>query len=192
MHEKNLYKAMGWIAWGSVVGSISLDELGIPLSLGWLSYLFFLIALPTLAHYAPSILSLRPFAMLLMLYHIAYWVTVDLLHLVNVDSLQSPWMLAQIIFLIITMYFFFQLLTYLSNIAEQFALKQAKSLVSARNLYVASFAVFFLLISLPESMLISFPIIPLIVGIMLAVALIWILYLLFSMRKSLKDVPFTE
>lgn len=192
MHEKNLYKAMGWIAWGSLVGFIELNGFDIPLSLGWLSYLFFLIALPTLAHYVPSIQSLRPFAILLMLYHIAYWVTVDLLHLVHVDSLQSPWMLAQTIVFIIAIYFDFQLLSYLADIAEQFALNQAKSLISTRNLYIISASIFFLLAFLPESMLMSFSIIFLIAGIVLTVTSIRIIFLLFSIRKSLKDVPSSE
>lgn len=146
-------------------------------------WLFILKTLPILKKDEPSAALLKPFGTALFVYDLIIWG-------LNIFGIPFGLRIVAIVMKIVTIYFNFQLLTNLADIAQKYGCPQRKKLLQLR----AAQAVFVTILAVPLNLHNEEA--NLIVGIALATAGLiigfWICSTLFSFKRSLLNVPTEE
>ncbi len=115
MNNKSLYDGIGKIAAGYFLIYFDFNIQSISILPSFVGYFLFLFAICNLACEEKELLLLRPFVIILALWHSADW----LLSWVSID-LDGLSQIANILVGLINLYFHFQLLTNLSSIASKY------------------------------------------------------------------------
>ena len=131
---KGLIKSVGLVAWGYVFlyldFTLSINAFTLSLLPDWACYALMLAAIPGLADYERSTLLLRPLAWLLLAWEGVLW----LLKLFGISEPSgSWWYLPVLLAAVLNLYFHFQLLTNLADIASAFGCARARSIRQLRN-----------------------------------------------------------
>ena len=114
MEKKNpFYDAIGAIAWGYLLLHLDINLGSINILPEWLGYLLMLSALPVLAQEIPSALLLKPLGEILALWEGVQWV----MKLLGREF--SPYLI-EVIIGVVSLYFHFQLLTNLAELAGRY------------------------------------------------------------------------
>ena len=115
MNSDRLCKSIGTIAWGYFFIYFDFNINGISILPSFLGYLLILYAIRDLAQDESELLLLRPFGIILVIWHVATWG----LSVFSVD-LDGLLQIADILVKLINLYFHFQLLTNLASIASKY------------------------------------------------------------------------
>ena len=109
---------------------LRVSEGSAPLYPGWLCYVFILLATPTLAGYQKSVTLLRPLAWYLGAVTLVRWI------FQLVGRVPDGWYVyaVNVVTSVVVLYFHFQLLTNLANIAGRFSRERAHNLRLVRTL----------------------------------------------------------
>lgn len=111
--KKGFYSAVGGVAWGYLLLHLDINLGSVNILPEWLGYLLILDALPILAREIPSALLLKPLGQLLALWEGVQWV----LKLLGTEF--SPYLI-EVIIGVVSLYFHFQLLTNLAELAGRY------------------------------------------------------------------------
>lgn len=170
MRETAYTDALGKIAWGYLLIHLNLNLGTVDVLPNWLGCLFLYQSLHTLGQREPSALLLKPFGHLLTLYEVALWSMTMVSY--------SPPDLLELLFSVIALYFHFQLLTNLANIAQGRFPELSRRLLQLRNVRTVLCTVLFLPIPWDEIQVAAYllVIVSALVGLVLCVTL-------FSYRK---------
>jgi len=179
--RSDFYRALTNIAWGYVLLHLNINLGTLNILPNWGGYLLFLSALPVLATEEPSALLLRPFGWILALWEGLLWLTVLFGASVNLP-------IVEIIIGIVSLYFHFQLLTNLAELAfRHVPISEDTSLPLDRRLRrlrtVRTVLITILLLPLPRTLLEWAPFAVVLVLANLIVAL-RILFTLFELRRA--------
>ena len=127
--SNSLVVSVGRVAWGYVFLYLDFSLNGFNFLPDWVCYAFVLWALPGLALCERSVKLLEPLAWLLLAYH-AVLCALGLLGIeIPAEYLYLPGCIAAVL----ALYFHFQLLTNLADIAGRFNAKRQKSVLLLRN-----------------------------------------------------------
>ena len=138
MKTKQLSEAIGWLAWSYVFLYVDFTLLVVNILPDWAAYLLILKALPVLAEWVPSAILLRPLGRILCTWCAAEWILESLGRPVDVYLLT-------VLISVISLYFFFQLLTNLAEILRILNFSEEKKILRLRTVQ----AVMFTLTALP-------------------------------------------
>lgn len=127
MEQKNISQSIKSIAWGYVLIHLHFNIGTLDLLPDWLGCLFFLDALPVLAQFVPSAILLKPFALVLTI-----WAGID--WILTLFSISFDVYLLTLLISLIGLYFHFQLLTNLAELAKQNNCPQEKSILILRTI----------------------------------------------------------
>lgn len=173
--REKLAHGVWMIAWGYVLLHVNINLGALDILPNWLGYIFMLSVLPTLGEAEPAALLLRPLAISL-----AIWEgLIGVLTLLGVDMGMN---LLEVIVLVISLYFHFQLLTNLSEIAKTCECHEQNRILILRTVktLLITFWTLSLVWKLHEILVILITVVHIIVAI-------WICFVLFSFRSSLLD-----
>ncbi len=171
MEQKDICHAVKQIAWGYILIHLHFKIGALDLLPDWLGYFLFFTALPSLAIFVPSSLLLKPFSILLTVWKVVFWI-------LSLFAISSFGYLPDILISIIALYFHFQLLTNLAELAKQQNCPQEESILLLRTIRTILSTLFIL--PFPWNQYVT--ILILIVQIILV---IWLCSVLFSFSKSL-------
>lgn len=122
----NYLDAIGKISWGYIFIYISLNLGTVNIFPAWVGFLLIYLALGAVTAMEPSAKLLKPFALLLMAEDLAEWA-------LNIFSMTPDLYWIDVFASVIILYFHFQLLTNLSNIAENQGSQYAGRLKKLRS-----------------------------------------------------------
>lgn len=160
------------IAWGYLLIYLNVNLGTLNILPNWLGYCFFLWALPTIAKEESSAALLRPLGILLAVWEGVLWAF----------GVETSSYLVGMVTAVLSLYFHFQLLTNLANIAQKYGCPQEKRLLTLRTVQT----VLTTLVALPlpwqeqEALTIG------IVLVQVVIAL-WLCAVLFSLQGSFRD-----
>lgn len=129
MEKKELYCAIRRIAYGYLILHIDFSVGTINILPNWAGYLLFLISLEIIGQEIESAKLLKPLGKLLMIAEVCFWLN----DCFGEGALQMY--LFSLIARIIGLYFHFQLLTNLAEIAEKYEFTQKKAILNLRTVY---------------------------------------------------------
>ena len=176
MEQKNIAYTIKCIAWGYVLIHLHFNIATLDLLPDWLGYLFFFDALPVLATFVPSALLLKPFGLVLTIWSGIEWI-------LKLFSISFDIYLLELCISLIALYFHFQLLTNLAELAKQHNCPQEKSILVLRTVRTVLATIFFLPFPWEQYQILSL----VIIGIQL-ILVIWLCSVLFSFAKSLQEI----
>jgi hypothetical protein len=174
MEQVRLAAAIKKIAWGYLLLHINFNLGSINILPNWLGYVLMLGALPILGAEIPEALLLRPLGILLAVWEGIAWG-------LPIFSISWDSAIFTTIATAVGLYFHFQLLTNLSQLAAQHNCPQDGALLRLRTVRTILLTVFILPIPWEKYAALSIPL----VVVNLAVGL-WICQVLFSLRRSLE------
>lgn len=175
-HE-SLRAAIRRIAWGYLIILLDINIGGLNILPNWLGLILILRALPALGREEPSTRLLQPLGILLAFWDGICWIgklfgnTVD-------------WPLPQLLAAVLSLYFHFQLLTNLADIAGRYGCPQEKTLRTLRTVQVVLLTASYLAVGWLESaaLILLLAVISLVVAIIICKAL-------FSFHRFLSEQP---
>lgn len=177
----SLVISLGRVAWGYVFLYLDFSLDGFNLLPDWVCYAFILWALPGLALCERSVKLLEPLAWVLLAVDAAEWI----LPFFGMGTLLDEAYILGVVISVVSLYFHFQLLTNLANIAGRFDAKRQRSVLLLRNVRT----VLLTLLALPWPIeRITGYLETVVGGIMVLVGLaliIWTLYTLFWLRQDI-------
>ena len=183
----SLVVSIGRVAWGYVFlyldFNLNINAMSLNLLPDWACYVFVLAALPGLALAEKSSALLRPLAWILLVAEAIHW----LLALLGISPDSGMlYTIASAVITVVSLYFHFQLLTNVADIAARYSERRARSIRILRNVTVVLGTITFL----------PWPVYLLDVGMQTAVALlliivaliqvIWTLAALFGLRGEIR------
>ncbi len=188
--NRRYYSAITKIAWGYIFIYVNINISVIDILPSFAGYAMMLYSLTLLKDKCRNIMLLRPLAILLIIWHVISWIQ---------SFLESPLSLiyVSIIMYIIELYFHFQQLTDLSQLAAEYQGENQhidKSLITRRNIYTGISTIVCLISVLPYFAS-AIAQIEALSYIMLSLALVMlfvafmIVFTLFSLRKLFKNNP---
>ena len=127
--NNSLVISVGRVAWGYVFLYLDFSLNSFNLLPDWACYAFVLWALPGLALCESSVKLLEPLAWLLLVVYAAEWV----LPVFGLGTLLDEAYILGVVISVVSLYFHFQLLTNLADIAGRFNAKRQKSVLLLRN-----------------------------------------------------------
>lgn len=175
MERENLCNAIRLTAWGYVLLYTNINLGTLNILPDWLGYLLILSALPAFGEEEPSALLLRPLGILLSLWAGILWLTA--LFGISPDS-----RVISVIAAVISLYFHFQLLTNLADIAGQHSYPARKQLLALRTVQTVLTTI--LALPFPWQRQPEITVCILLVNLIIAV---WICYTLFCLEKFFKE-----
>ena len=175
-HE-SLRAAIRRIAWGYLIILLDINIGGLNILPNWLGLLLMLRALPALSQEEPSAQLLQPLGILLAFWDGICWIGTLFGNTVD-------WPIPQLLATVLSLYFHFQLLTNLANIASRYGCPQETTLRTLRTVQVVLLTVSYLVINWLESA----TLILLLAVVSLGVAII-ICRTLFSFHRFLSEQP---
>ena len=126
MEQKNLSHTIKCIAFGYIFIHLHFNIATLDLLPDWIGSLQFLDALPVLSTSVPSALLLKPFALVLTIWTGLEWI-------LKLFSISLDMYLLELFIALISLYFHFQLLTNLAELAKQNNCPQEKSILHLRT-----------------------------------------------------------
>ena len=176
MNQSELYQAIRRIAWGYVLIHVNLNLGTINVLPNWWGYILFLMALEKIKKEEESAGLLVPLGKVLMAAELLFWV--------NNCILQGSYhtYLIAIIVNVISLYFHFQFLTNLAEIAQRYECREEKKILHLRTAQTLLTTLVFVLSSWRtdlDSMIVLL--------VIAAIVAIWICKVLFSFSKSLNE-----
>ena len=179
----NYQDAIGKISWGYLFIYISLNLGSVNIFPSWAGFLLIYLALGAVAAMDPSAKLLKPFALLLLAEDLAEWV-------LNIFSMEPDLYWVDVFINVIILYFHFQLLTNLSNIAEGQGSQHAGRLIKLRTIQTIFMTVIALIpvskraaITLAENGLVVFGI-----GLVSVIVMLVICVTLFQYKRELRGM----
>ena len=178
MNRKDaLCGALKQVAFGYVMLYFNINIGTVDLLPAWFGYVLFHKAITgELNKEDPMIGLLRPLAVVLGVYSFIAW-----LFMFGGESLYLP--IVSVLESVIELYFHFQLLTNLANIAAKYHCKQEKNILTLRTVQTVLQTVYVFLYHIEQYEL-SF-----IIGMVQLIVLIWLCVVLFGLKKSMEQVP---
>ena len=175
MEREKLAGAVKSIAWGYVLLHVNLNLGTLNILPNWLGYVLMLGALPILGAAEPSALLLRPLGILLALWEGLLWGLT--LFGISFDST-----VLSVVAAALSLYFHFQLLTNLAELAAQNACPEERKILHLRTARTLLITVLALPIPWAEYTEVTTGMV--IVNLIVA---LWICSVLFSLRRSLME-----
>ena len=170
-----LRAAVRRIAWGFLVILLDINLGTIDVLPNWLGYVWMVRALPVLDRETPTAHLLDPLGVLLAAWAFIVW-------LFKIFGHTADWPLPGLLATVIALYFDFQLLTNLSDIAAKYGWPRQKALLTLRSVQVLLLTGTYLLVAFfPNTTALTA-----LVVVNLAVA-IWICKTLFSFQRFLAE-----
>ena len=119
MRENKLCEAIRQVAWAYIVIHVHINLGTIDIFADWLGYVWILMALPVLAEEIPAAKLLRHLGWMLTIWTFLTWaLTIVGISLSEILGYLGP--LADVVYVVIHLYFHFQLLTNLAQLAAQY------------------------------------------------------------------------
>lgn len=174
MEREKLAGAVKQIAWGYVLLHVNINLGTLNILPNWLGYVLMLSALPILGESEPSALLLRPLGILLALWEGVIW-TLTLFG-VSFDSTALS-----VIAAALSLYFHFQLLTNLAELAERHNCPEQRRILLLRTVRTLLISVLSLTIPWAQYQGLTTGIV-----IVNLIVVLWICSVLFSLRRSLE------
>lgn len=177
MNQSELYHAIRRIAWGYLLIHVNLNFGTINILPNWWGYLLFVMAISVLGKEDESANLLKPLGVLLVGAEFVFWLNSSLL-----GRTMNTYLFA-IIISAIGLYFHFQLLTNLADIAHKYDCKEQKKILSLRTAKTILATVHTILAAWnSDANSISMMIL-----ITSAIVAIWICMVMFSFSKSIME-----
>ena len=173
MKQQRLTDGVKLVAFGYLLLHLNINLGTLNVLPNWLGYLLMLKALPELSEYERSSLLLRPIGILLALWEGILWLAATFGYGVEGQ-------LIGVIATVIALYFHFQLLTNLADIAERFGCPERGRIFSLRTVRTVLTTLFALPVAWENHRVLTICMV--IIHIVVA---IWICSVLFSFRHSL-------
>ena len=188
---KKYYSAITKIAWGYIFIYVNINISTIDILPSFAGYAMMLYSLSLLKDKCKNIMLLRPLAILLIVWNVISWV-------MTAAAVEYSIAYVSLIMYIAELYFHFQLLTDLSQLAAEYQGENQhtdKALILRRNIYTGVSTLFYLLTVLTRfvsaiSQLEAVTYIMLGLSIVMLFVAIMIIFTLFSLRKLFKTVPY--
>ncbi len=180
MEQKDICHTVKQIAWGYVLIHLHFKIGALDLLPDWLGYFLFFTALPSLATYVPSALLLKPFGILLTVWEVVFWI-------LSLFGISSFGYLPSILISIVALYFHFQLLTNLAELAKQQNCPQQQNILLLRTIRTIVSTLFIL--PFPWN---DYEILTILILIVQIILTIWLCCVLFSFAKSLRLLDDTQ
>jgi len=175
MGQEKLTSAVKQIAWGYVLLHLNINLGTLDILPNWLGYLLMLGALSVLGEHEPSALLLRPLGILLAVWEGALWGFA-------IFGISFDISVFNIIAAALSLYFHFQLLTNLAELAQQNSCTEQRRILHLRT--VRTLLITLLSLPIPwvqyEGLTIGIVIVNLIVAL-------WICSVLFALSRALED-----
>ncbi len=168
MAEKKLSNAISNIAWGYVLLHLEINMGPIDLLPDWLAYIMFYSAINTIKEDEPSAELLHPLVIIL-----GAWDVVTIF----IQDIQ----MISLIIAVISLYFHFQFLTNLANIATKYGCLENEKILTLRTVRTILLTVFAIPVAWD-----SYRGITIVLLVANLVVAIWICSVLFSLKKSLR------
>ena len=175
MEQKNIVYTIKSIAWGYVLIHLHFNIGTLDLLPDWLGCLFLFDALPVLATFVPSASLLKPFGLIITIWAGIKWI-------LTLFSISFDTYLLSLVIALISLYFHFQLLTNLAELAKQYNCPQEKGILHVRTARTIFATISFFPFPWEQYQILS---ILLVVIILLLV--VWLCTILFSFAKSLQE-----
>jgi len=175
MNQNELYQALRKTAWGYILIHVNVNLGSINILPDWLGYLIFVSVIPILAREIESIKLLKQLATAIAVVEVLYWIN-DSLFAGAYDFYLMP-----IIIGAISLYFHFQFLTNLSEIAGKYKCKEEKNILKLRTVNTICMTIMIVFISWEANQMIMTGLL-----VLLAVVVICICRELFSLSNSVK------
>ncbi|SCJ58569.1 Uncharacterised protein [uncultured Eubacterium sp.] len=179
----NYQDAIEKISWGYIFIYISLNLGTVNIFPAWAGFLLIYLSLDAVAEMQPSAKLLKPFALLLMAEDLAEWV-------LNIFSMTPDLYWIDVFANVIILYFHFQLLTNLANIAEGQGSQYTGRLKKLRSVQTVFMTVIALIpvskraaITLAESGVVAFGI-----GLFSVIVMLVICVTLFQYKRELRGI----
>lgn len=175
MDRETLSNAVKQIAWGYVLIHFNFNLGTLNILPDWLGYVLMLRALPILGEIVPSALLLRPLGVLLALWEGVIWA-------LDIFGISFSSTVLIIIAVVASLYFHFQLLTNLAELAERYRCPEQYRILHLRTVRTLFITVFSLPILWEQ-----YQVLTIIVVIVNLIVALWICMVLFSLRRSLEE-----
>ncbi len=178
MENNELYSAVRRIAYGYLILHIHLNIGTINFLPNWLGFFLILFAIPILAKECESVNLLVPLAKLLIEAEVLFWLNDGFLE--GYFNLYIISLIAQVI----GMYFHFQLLTNLAELAEKYECTQKKTLLNLRTAYTVLITALYMMKNWLPIETSTVMIVSILISFVVAIS---ICFILFSFSKALLD-----
>lgn len=175
MGREKLADAVKQIAWGYVLFHVNINLGSFNLLPNWLGYILILGVLSILGESEPSALLLRPLGMLLAVWEGLLWG-------LTVFGVSFDSTILRLITAAVSLYFHFQLLTDLADLAGRFCCPERRKILHLRTAKTLFITVFSLPVPWARYMSLSMGVI--VVNLIVA---LWICSVLFSLRHALEE-----
>lgn len=176
MEIEKLQKAIKQVAWGYVLLHFDLNLGTMDIMPNWCSYLLFISALNTISETVPAAKLLRPFGVILTVWESFSWCT----KLVGATASLG---IISLMVTVVNLYFHFQLLTNIAEIATLYNCPQTGRIITLRTVRTVMTTFFMLPLPWAEYELMLWMIV-----IEQLIVAIWICSVMFSLRRSLAEV----
>ena len=175
MERQRLADGVKLVAFGYLLLHLNINLGTLNVLPNWLGYMMILKALPAFGEYEPSALLLRPIGILLALWEGVLWAF---------TLIGSNWdgYLFTVVATVIALYFHFQLLTNLADIAERFGCPERSRILTLRTIRTVLITVFAL--PIPWE---GYQVLAIGMAVIFVIVAIWICVVLFSFRRSLTE-----
>lgn len=180
-HKERLCKAIKKIAFGYVMLYFDINLGTLDILPSWLGYVLFLQAIKDgLSDEEDSTELLRPVGVLLGIYYAVVWA-------LGIFNVQTDTYIVDEIIAVISLYFHFQLLTNLANIAGKYGCQQQKSILALRTVQTILLTALVFALYIEEYFELA-----LIIGIVQVIVVMCICCVIFRFKKSLEKLPEEE
>ena len=175
MNHKSLASALGSIAWGYLFFYISINLGALDILPDWVCFVLVVKALPLLAEAVPSAKLLQPLGTLLGVYYVFSWILTAMGHPIQ-------WYLLTVFIAVLALYFNFQLLTNLAEVARLGGYPQEKKILRLRTVLAVLTTVVALPIPWEEYLVLGTGL-----AVVYLVVAAWICAVLFGLRKKVES-----
>lgn len=175
MKKDDVCQAVQFIAWGYILIYWDVNLCNLNILPDWLGYFLMLAALPILTEEVKSAGLLRPFGILLALWEIALW-------LVALLNISAESYLLTVLVTVVEIYFHFQMLTNLAELAEKRNCPGKKNILVLRTVNTLLTTFSMLAINWQEMAVLVY----VMVFAQLATA-VWICVVMFQLKRFLEE-----
>ena len=172
-----LRAAVRRVAWGYLLILLDINLGALNILPNWLGYVLILRALPALKEETQSAGLLEPLGILLAVWDGILWIGTLLGTAIN-------WPLPQLLVTVISLYFHFQLLTNLADIAGKYGCPWESKLRILRAVQVVLLTVTYLLVSFVENAVFFT-----LLAVVNLIVVVWICRVLFGFHRFLSELP---
>lgn len=176
--KEQLVSALRKIFWAYIFLYFDINIETIDILPAWVAYLFFYQAIQNaLIHEEESTKLLKPICIILVIARFLDWIIV-------MFSIEMNILLISELFAVIQLYFHFQLLTNLANIAHKYECPQESSLLTFRTIHTVLLTILAFTLQFPKIEGLSF-----IILIVQVIILVCICVVIYQFRKAVEELP---